>query len=237
MIKQRITLAALGLLVAIVMVLWTFQPQADAQNPPPPPPTLDATAINSAGLGILDLAVRPYGHGQVTIEKSLSRAAAFTRYLIRYPSDGLIIYGFMDMPTAPPHKGHAYPVIVAVHGYIDPKIYQTLDYTTRYADDLAAAGYLVLHPNLRGYQPSDSGTNLLRVGFAIDVLNLVAIVRQQGGQPGSLQAANPAAIGLWGHSMGGGISIRAMTVDPTIQAVFLYAPISGDDQPQRKSNS
>jgi dienelactone hydrolase len=31
---------------------------------------------------------------------------------------------------------------------IDPAIYNTLDYTTLYADALASAGYIVLHPNL-----------------------------------------------------------------------------------------
>src|SRR5262249_22216546 len=106
----------------------------------------------------------------------------------------------------------------------------TLDYTTGYADALAQAGYLVLHPDLRNYGPSDKGPNLLRVGFAIDVLNLLAIIRAQGGQPGPLQMADPTRIGLWGHSMGGGISIRVMTVDPQIQAVVLYAPISGDEK-------
>ena len=44
-----------------------------------------------------------------------------------------MIYGFMNVPNADgPH-----PVIIALHGYIDPAIYQTLDYTTRYADALA----------------------------------------------------------------------------------------------------
>jgi dipeptidyl aminopeptidase/acylaminoacyl peptidase len=201
------------------------QPGLPTQTPAPLP-----TADPYAGLSIAELAARAYGSGQVTVVQRLTRAVAFTRYLITYPSDGLTIYGFMDVPTAAPRNGSTYPVIVAVHGYINPAVYETIDYTARYADILAGAGYLVLHPNLRGYRPSDKGHNLLRVGFAIDVLNLVAIVRAQGGQPGALQKANPAAIGLWGHSMGGGISIRVMTVDPRIRAVVLYSPISGDDR-------
>jgi len=110
-------------------------------------------------------------------------SAVITRTLIVYPSDGLNIYSFMNVPSqgTPP-----YPVVIAIHGYIDPGIYTTLDYTTRYADALARAGYIVLHPNLRGYAPSDnspSEENLFRVGFAIDVLNLIALVKAQGGQP------------------------------------------------------
>src|SRR5258708_40226364 len=98
----------------------------------------------------------------------------------------------MDTPTAKPRNGRSYPVIVALHGYIDPAVYDTIDYTTRYADALAQAGYLVLHPNLRNYRLSDKGPNLLRVGFAVDVLNLIALVRTQSGQVGPLQNANPA---------------------------------------------
>ncbi|HVO40997.1 MAG TPA: alpha/beta fold hydrolase [Aggregatilineales bacterium] len=196
------------------------------QTTPTPEPTVDPFI----GLSIPELAARSYGGGQLANIQILSRAATFTRYLISYPSDGLTIYGFMDVPVATPRNGSTYPVIVAVHGYISPAVYETIDYTARYADAMASAGYLVLHPNLRGYRPSDSAPNLLRVGFAIDVLNLIAIVRARGGQPGTLQKASATAIGLWGHSMGGGISIRAMTVDPHIRAVVLYSAISGDDR-------
>ena len=151
--------------------------------------------------------------------------SAFTRYLIHYPSDGLTIHGFMDLPNS----DGSHPVIIALHGYIDPAIYQTLDYTTHYADALASAGYLVLHPNLRGYAPSDSGDNLFRVGMAIDVLNLVAIVQSSGGRPGLLKTADPTRIGIWGHSMGGGVATRVITVDPDIEAAVLYGPMSGDE--------
>ncbi len=187
------------------------------------------TADPFVGLSIPELVTRTYGGGQVSADNLLTQAAGFTRYVMHYPSDGLTIYGFMDLPTAAPHTTAGYPVIIAIHGYIDPRIYQTLDYTTDYADTLANAGYIVLHPNLRNYFPSSSGPNLLRVGYAVDVLNLAAIVRAQGGQSGLLQQANPTAIGLWGHSMGGGVSIRTITVDPLIKAAVLYAPISGDD--------
>ena len=101
-----------------------------------------------------------------------------------------------------------------MHGYIDPAVYNTFDYTTRYADALAGAGYIVLHPNLRGYQPSDNGENLFRVGMAIDVLNLIALVQSQSGGDDPLKNANPNAIGLWGHSMGGGIT-TASSPSPT----------------------
>jgi dipeptidyl aminopeptidase/acylaminoacyl peptidase len=168
---------------------------------------------------------RDYGGGELEIVERVGANSAFTRYLIRYPSDGLMIHGFMNVPQGNgPH-----PVIIALHGYIEPSIYDTFDYTTHYADALASAGYLVVHPNLRGYPPSDDGDNLFRVGMASDVLNLIAILKASAGQPGSLEAADSSRIGMWGHSMGGGITTRVVTVSPDVQAAVLYAAMSGDE--------
>lgn len=198
-----------------------------------PPATATATLALSptpdpyAAYRMQTLISRGYGGGEVRIEETLQVNSFFTRTLISYPSDGLRIYGFMNVPTQgqPP-----YPVIIANHGYINPLMYETLDYTTRYADAFARAGFLVLHPNLRGYPPSDGGENLFRVGMAVDVLNLITLVKQTGGQPGALEQANPQAIGLWGHSMGGGISTRVIAIDRNVRAVVLYGAMSGDER-------
>lgn len=169
---------------------------------------------------------RAYGGGQIEFLEVMDQNLYFTRYLIRYPSDGLNIYGFANIPN----DDQVHPVIIALHGYIDPAIYNTLDYTTHYADALATAGYIVFHPNLRGYQPSDDGENLFRVGMAIDVLNLIALVQSQSGGMDQLKTADPSAIGMWGHSMGGGITTRVLTVSDDVKAAVLYAAMSGDEQ-------
>lgn len=169
---------------------------------------------------------RTYGGGQIEFLEVMEQTLYFTRYLIRYPSDGLNIYGFANIPN----DDQVHPVIIALHGYIDPAVYYTLDYTTMYADALANAGYVVLHPNLRGYQPSDDGENLFRVGMAIDVLNLIALVQSQSGGTDQLKNANPNALGLWGHSMGGGITTRVITVSDDVRAAVLYASMTGDEQ-------
>jgi dipeptidyl aminopeptidase/acylaminoacyl peptidase len=67
------------------------------------------------------------------------------------------------------------------------------------------------------------------VGKAVDTLNLIAIVREQGGVPGPLAQADPERIGVWGHSMGGGIALRVVTVDGRIPAAVLYGSMSGDE--------
>jgi len=187
-----------------------------------PTPTLDPYEVYT----VEHLLNRSYGGGELRIRQTLQGSTGFTRELVDYPSDGLSIVGFMDVPAG----SGPYPVVIALHGYIDPGIYTTLDYTSDYADALALAGFLVLHPNLRGYPPSDDGDNLFRVGMAIDVLNLIALVQSQGGQPGPLEKADPQMIGLWGHSMGGGIVIRVLTVSDAVRAAVLYAPMSGDER-------
>ena len=205
-----------------------------------PLPTLSPTPDPYYSWSIDYLRSRTYGGGQIEFLEVMAQNLYFTRYLMRFPSDGLNIYGFADIPNDEgPH-----PVIIALHGYIDPSIYDTLDYTTHYADAIASAGYVVLHPNLRGYAPSDQGDNLFRVGMAIVVLNLIALVQSQSGGTALLRTALPDRIGMWGHSMGGGVTLKALTViggletsrgeqwdHPArldIKAAVLYSTVSAD---------
>ncbi len=219
-IMKKWTLAALAMLGALVFAAPGAILTTQAQDPTP-------LAADPFGEFTVDfLATRSYGGGAIALHEVMESSHDFNRFLISYPSDGLTIYGFMNLPQGP----GPFPVIIALHGYIEPDQYYTIDYTTRYADALARAGYLVLHPNLRGYRPSDDGPNLLRVGMAIDVLNLIAIVRAEGGQPGPLATADSENIGLWGHSMGGGISLRTLAVSRDVKAAVLYAAMSGDER-------
>jgi dipeptidyl aminopeptidase/acylaminoacyl peptidase len=189
-------------------------------------PTVSPTADPYYPWSNAYLRSRTYGGGQIEFVEVMEQTLYFTRYLIRYPSDGLNIYGFANIPN----DDEVHPVVIALHGYIDPAVYNTIDYTTLYADALASAGYVVLHPNLRGYQPSDDGENLFRVGMAIDVLNLIALIQSQSGGTDPLKNADPNAIGLWGHSMGGGITTRVITVSDDVKAAVLYAAMTGDEQ-------
>ncbi len=192
---------------------------------PPPTPTLDPYA----DLTIDALTARSYGGGALDIIDTLEENETFTRYLITYPSDGLMVYGFMNVLN----EGTDFPVAIVLHGYIDPSEYDTLAYTQRYADALAEAGYFVIHPNLRNYPPSDEGPNPYRIGYAIDVLNLIAIIREQSQDPfGYLRRADEDSIHLWGHSMGGGVVLRVLTInnEPYLRAAVLYGAMSGDER-------
>jgi uncharacterized protein len=171
------------------------------------------------------LAAQSYGDGELRIERVLAVTDAFTRSMVTFPSDGLNIYGFMNVPTG----DGPFPVVLVLHGYVDPARYNTLTYTTGYADALARAGYLVIHPNFRNWPPSDSGPEEFRVGQAVDVLHLIGLVQKMGGQPGPLAQADPERIGVWGHSMGGGIAQRVIAVSQEVDAAVLYGSMSGDE--------
>lgn len=197
----------------------TASPTTTVRPSPTPDPYL--------GLSIAELAARSYGGGQLEIVDTLEENENFARYLIRYPSDGLTVYGFLSVPN----EGSKFPVAIIAHGYIDPDVYEVEAYTTRYADALTEAGFFVIHPNYRNYPPSDEGENPYRIGYAVDLLNLIAIVRQQSQLiSGPLRRADGQNIHLMGHSMGGGAVLRVITVWPeAAKAAVLYGSMSGDE--------
>ena len=228
-------LAITSLLVGCAQPAALPTPQVLAANPSSTPfqnPSLapeagpTATPDPYAGLTISDLVARSYGGGDVLDLGVLGSNSRFTRHLISYPSDGLALNGFMDIPVG----DGPFPVVLVLHGYVDPEGYTVETYTARYAAAFANAGYIAIHPNYRNYPPSDNGPNEFRVGFAIDVVNLILVVNSQAGAPGLLQAANPDAVFLWGHSMGGGITLRVLTVGADVQGAVLYGSMSGDER-------
>lgn len=169
---------------------------------------------------------RAYGGGEIETVQVLEENDSLTRYLVRYPSDNLTIYGYITVP-----KGVGpYPIIIAVHGLVPQDTYAKSGYDTDGLDRIARGGYIVMHPFLRTYFPSDGGDNLHRVGMAIDVLNLIALAKSES-RPGEIfNNAAPDRIGLWGYSLGGSIVLRVLTVSPEVRAAVLYASMSGDER-------
>ena len=218
----------------------TFTPPPPSHTPSPTQlPTFTPTSTPSptpdpyAGITIPDLQARSYGEGEIEVEGVLGVYEDFIRFFFSYDSDGVKVFGFMNLPNG----DGPFPLIIVVHGYVTPENYQTLTYTTPLADTLARAGYFVFHPNYRNHPPSEEGPNPFRVGYAIDVLNLVGILQEGAGRPGLLEIAIPNTVGLLGHSMGGGITLRSVTVNPEIDAAVLYGAISGDERVNYERNA
>ena len=169
---------------------------------------------------------RSYGGGKIEVLQKLSETDRFTSYSIRYPSDGLTIYGFMNVPKG---KG-PFPVIVSIHGYAPDGTYNPFQPADDFADSFASDGFIVVHPGMRNQPPSDNGDNLLRVGMSVDVLNLLALLKIRNDLPAELGTANMDSLGLWGMSMGGEIALRVITVSPDIKAAVLYSSLSGNEE-------
>ncbi len=182
---------------------------------PTPPPSI---------FSLESLASRTYGKGNFNVEYTWERQEDFVRYKVNYSSDGLAIHGFVNIPEG---KG-PFPIVIALHGYIPASRYETLDYSTRYADSIARKGYIVLHPNMRNFPPSDSvgRTRDYLSGYTVDVMNMLAHVRKMAGQPGIFENADLSRLGIWGHSLGGGTALRVVGLVDEIHAVVLYAAVS-----------
>ncbi|MFZ5917681.1 MAG: alpha/beta hydrolase family protein [Chloroflexota bacterium] len=167
---------------------------------------------------ITRLQKRTFKGGQVHITGDIPQSDAYAAYYIAYPSGDLTISGYMYVP----HGNGPFPVIILGHGYYDPELYFTGTGTQREADYLARQGYLTIAPDYRNYGASGSGESLLLVGYVEDVLNLVSSVR-------TIDKADPARIGMWGHSMGGGIVIKAGVVSRQIKALALFGAVAADE--------
>ncbi len=195
----------------------TAEPTATAT--PEPTATSTATPDPYAGYSIDSLRLDTYGdEGEIQILGTMDQTAAFTRYHINFPSDGIRVDGFMNVPNS----GGTFPVIILNHGYMPRQSYDLLTYTTKYADALADAGYLVIHPSFRNHRGSENGPNPHRIGYARDVMHLIPMARR-------LPQADGQPVGLWGHSMGGGITLRVLTMTDQVAAAVVYGSMSADE--------
>lgn len=143
----------------------------------------------------------------------------FKRYPISYRSQGLLITGVMQVPA----EGNApFPVIVMNHGYFNREEYHSGDGTDRAAEYLNRHGFLTLASDYRSWGGSDIGPSLYYSGLVIDVVNLLNGVA-------SIPEADANRIGMWGHSMGGGVTMKVLMLQTPVKAAVLYSPVSADD--------
>jgi uncharacterized protein len=156
--------------------------------------------------------------GDISILSTLETEMQYTRYLISYQSDGLMITGIMQVPVG----DGPFPVIVMNHGYFNREDFESGSGSDRAAEFIVNHGYITLASDYRSWGGSDVGPSLFHTGLVIDVINLMNAIP-------SIPQADAERIGIWGHSMGGGITTKILTIDSRVKAAVLYAPNSADD--------
>ena len=194
----------------------TFPPTLTPTSTPIPTPTATPHPLK-----ISAMRAREYPGSDIVIEDVLDPGVGYSRYYVSYMSEGLKIYALMTVPNGEkPATG--WPVVIFNHGYIPPDVYRTTERYVAYVDLIARAGYIVFRSDYRGHDRSEGearGT-YSRPDYVIDVLNAVASMKRY-------PDADPNRIGMWGHSMGGYITLRSMVITEDIKAGVIWAGVVG----------
>jgi uncharacterized protein len=191
--------------------LRTNTPSGASTPTPLPPNPLEIEYLRQLG----------YPGSAITFEQTLAPGPNYDRYVVSYLSEGLKIYALMTVPRgAKPAAG--WPVIIFNHGYISPSLYSTTERYVAYVDALARSGYIVFKSDYRGNGKSEGNApgGYGSPAYTIDVLNALASLKRY-------PDADPGRIGMWGHSMGGMVTLRAMVVSKEIKAGVIWAGVVG----------
>jgi uncharacterized protein len=199
-------------LTATPLPAWTpIQTQTSAPHPTatPMPHPLEINAMRA----------REYPGSDIVMEQTLDPGVNYNRYYVSYLSEGLKIYALMTVPSGEkPATG--WPVIIFNHGFIPPDVYVSTERYIAYVDLIARSGYIVFRSDYRGHGNSEgeAGGAYSRPDYTVDVLNAVASMKRH-------PDADPNRIGMWGHSMGGYITLRSMVVTQDIKAGVIWAGV------------
>ena len=181
-------------------------------------PAPDGTADQA--LSLTALFDEPLGDPEVEVARVLASGGGFTRYEIRYRTQGLTISGTV---TKPDGEG-PFPAVVLNHGLVDPADYTVGQGLVREEEALARAGYVTIHSDYRGYGASDPVRPMdreLRLGYTRDVIQAVRAVR-------SLDYVD-GRVAMVGRSMGGGLALNVLVARPgLVEAAMLISPTSSD---------
>ncbi|HKZ87036.1 MAG TPA: alpha/beta fold hydrolase [Anaerolineae bacterium] len=200
----------------------TLLPSATPTPEPTPTPTPTSTPTPTPHpLTIPSMREREYPGSEVTIVETLAPGSNYSRYIASYESEGLTIYALLTVPNGEkPPTG--WPAIVFNHGFIPPDEYRTTERYVAYVDWLARSGYIVFRSDYRGHGDSEGEARGAygSPDYTVDVLNAVATLKR-------FPDADPNRIGMWGHSLGGYLTLRSMIITDDIKAGVIWAGVVG----------
>jgi len=204
------------------------EPVIEAVPPDAPTamPAIDSTPPIAADeiypphpLMIEEMRKQEYPGSELVFEQTLEPGANYDRYIVSYLSEGNRIYAMLTVPQSEiPLTG--WPVIIFNHGYMPPSVYRTTERYVAYVDGFARNGYIVFKSDYRGHGFSEgvASGGYSSPAYTVDVLNGMAAVK-------NYTAVDPNRIGMWGHSMGGQITIRSMVVSNEIKAGVIWGGV------------
>jgi dipeptidyl aminopeptidase/acylaminoacyl peptidase len=166
---------------------------------------------------------KSYPGSNLIIEKTLNSGSNYNRYLTSYQSEGLKQYALLTVPIGK-KPNNSWPVILLNHGYVPPKQYSTENSYTSFIDPLASAGYIVFKPDYRGNGNSQGIPTQIYASpdYLTDSMNALASVKRY-------KDANQQKIGVFGHSMGGNITLHELVISKDIKAAEIIAGVVGDE--------
>lgn len=123
-------------------------------------------------------------------------------------------------------RGSARPAVVVLHGF---KGFKDWGMFPVFSERLARAGVTAVTPNLSGSGVDDAGAfsrpeRFTRNTFSAELDDLGRVVEALAS--GGLGVAPPTAIGIVGHSRGGGIAVLQAARDPRVRSLVTWAAIS-----------
>jgi uncharacterized protein len=208
------TIVVVGIIISFYFLQGRSQP-AISLSPSILPISATVTPNTNHPLSIESLRARQFPYQTLKTVREITPTSRIVSYL----ADDLTLNALLITPSGtPPTNG--WPVVIVNHGHIPPDQYSTARSYINTSNYFASSGFIVLKPDYRGHDQSDgesSGRLLARSEYAVDVLSLLSAID-------SLPQANPKKIFMYGHSMGGEVTLQVLETSTRVIAATLWAP-------------